>query len=81
MDALKKGVIIQFIRYQTTTLPKWMFSQKRCDKSSLLINYSDNLCLLFCLYPFSIGQNQCCGVGAALITIYYFGWVPSIEEG
>ena len=33
MDALEKWMFFRFRPYQTTTLPKWMFSQKR-----LLIN-------------------------------------------
>ena len=37
-DALKKLRIILFTSYQTTTLPKWMFSQKLLFKSSLLLN-------------------------------------------
>ena len=34
----KKCMIIQFTPFQTTTLPKWMFSQKLLSKSSLLQN-------------------------------------------
>ena len=40
--------------YQTTTIPKWMFSQKLFFKSSLLLykfcspTSSDDLCFLFC---------------------------------
>ena len=70
MDVLEKWIIIQFTPYQPTTLPKGMFSQKLLFKSSLLLNgqcgiqvrpqpNSDDLCLLFCLYPFSIvGRND-----------------------
>ena len=69
MDALNKGMIIRFTPYQTTTLPKWMFSQKLLFKSSLLLNSKcciqvsspnscDNLCLFFCLYPSSL-CNPC----------------------
>ena len=35
MDALKKCMIIRFTPDQTTTLSKWMFSQKLLFKSSL----------------------------------------------
>ena len=38
MDALKKWMIIRFTPHQTTTLPKWMFSQKPFFKSTLLLN-------------------------------------------
>ena len=62
MDALNKWMIIRFTPYQTTTLPKWMFSQKLLFKSSFLLNSqcriqvrpplnSDDLWLLFCLNP------------------------------
>ena len=65
MDALKKWMIIQFTPYQTITLTKWMFFQNFLFKSSLLLNgqcciqvrhqkNSDDLCLLFCLYPSSM---------------------------
>ena len=37
MDALKKGMIIRFTPYQTTTLPKRVFSQNILFKSSLLL--------------------------------------------
>ena len=63
-------MIILFTPYQTTTLLKWMFSQKIVFTSSLLLNgkcsiqvlyirppnNSDDLCLLFCLYPSSMVQ-------------------------
>ena len=38
MDSLEKRMIIQFTPYQTTTLPKWMLSQKLWFKTSLLLN-------------------------------------------
>ena len=38
MDALEKWIFAQFTPYQTTTQTKWMFSQKRLFKSSLLLN-------------------------------------------
>ena len=55
--------------YQTPTHPKWMFSQKLLFKSSFLLNgycgiqvcppnNSDDICLLFCIYP-SYMTNQC----------------------
>ena len=34
----RKWMIIMFTQYQTTTLPKWMFSHKLLFKSSLLLN-------------------------------------------
>ena len=56
-----------FTPYQTTTLPKWMFSHKLLFKTSLLLigqcaiqvsppNNSDDLCLLFCIYPSSMAK-------------------------
>ena len=64
-------MIIRFIPHQTTTLPKWMFCQKLFFKSTLLlIGYcgihvcmsaptsSDDLCLLFCIYPSSHGWSM-----------------------
>ena len=68
MDGLKKCKIIRFSPFQTTTLPKWMFCQQILFKTFLLLNgqcgiqvrppnNSDNLCLLFCLYPSSMQVN------------------------
>ena len=65
LDAVQKWMIIRFTPYQTTTLPKWMLSQKRLFKSSLLLNgncgiqvrppiTNEDLCLLFCFYPSSM---------------------------
>ena len=59
-----------FTPHQTTTLPNWIFSQKPVFKSTLLQNgqsfiqvhpptNSDDLCLLFCIYPSSIWQKSC----------------------
>ena len=68
MDDLKKWMIIHFAPHQTTTLPKRMFSQiyvvqiilaatvnGLCAIQVRLLKNSDNLCLLFCLYPSSMG--------------------------
>ena len=63
MDALTNWMIIRFTPYQTASLSKGMFSQKLRFKLSLKQkgysaafkyappNNSDDLCLLFCLYP------------------------------
>ena len=40
MNALNILMIIRFTQHQTTTLPKWMFSQKPLFNSSLLLNGS-----------------------------------------
>ena len=69
MDALEKWIIIRFTPLQTTTLPKWMFSQRLLFKSSLLLNglrgiqvgpqtNSDNFCLPFPIYPSSMGWRH-----------------------
>ena len=58
-------MIILFTQYQTTTIRKWMFSQKRLFKSSSLVNgecgiqvhhpqNNNELSLLFCLDPASM---------------------------
>ena len=68
MVTLKKWTIIWLTIYQTTTPPKWMFSQKLLFKSSLLQNgkcgiqvrppnNSDDLCLTFCLYAYSMRDS------------------------
>ena len=67
MDALKKWMISWFTQHQTITYPKWLFSQKLFFKSSLLLNEfcsiqtpqtsSDDLCLLFCIYPSSMADK------------------------
>ena len=73
MDALEK--------YQTTTLPKWIFFQKLFFKSSLPINCycyiqfrpptsSDDFCLLFCLILLLCGGHAPCLVGAGQIKLF-----------
>ena len=67
MDAaLEKWMIIRFTPYQTTTLPKWMFSQiffqiilaakwlVRHSSTVHPLTNSDDFCLLFCLYLSSV---------------------------
>ena len=59
MDAFKKWTISQFTPHQTSTLTKWLFSQKRFFKSTLLLNgqrciQECPLCRPFCIYPSSV---------------------------
>ena len=64
MDALKKWMISHFTPHQTTTLPKRLLFRNLFFNSTLLLNgwcsiqvrppsSSDDLCLLFCIYPSS----------------------------
>ena len=64
MDALETStwMIIRFTPHQTTILPKWMFSKKTSVQVILAAkwlvhvppNCSNDLCLPFCIYPFSM---------------------------
>ena len=69
MNALKKWMIIHFTKYQITTLPKWMFSQK--------------LFLLFCLYPYSMFSCVLVSIGwlGSLVTISFYAKKKKLPAG
>ena len=70
MDALEKWMIIQFTPHQTNTLPKWIFFNKTFLKIILAAKWierhsspsptsSDDLCIPFCIYPYSLVHTLC----------------------